>query len=257
MNNRNVSHKVLNGNKTGKYIKTNKFKVYTTQVRWQQYVFRSLFIRLQWYCPHKPLRKGVSKPSKDLRAQGDILAWKQDVGRSHTPASTQFSVCQNMWEYLVPPFNIYCGGTSIIRWGPSGHSVTHPPGKWHSGFKWDKTFASGISISKPNMHTGAVWQCYVILPPRHLRQEVRLKRDSERDCALQTGGNFSFLHFCLCLPSTPTSTRHPAPSPNTHTQMADVLLHHRQTRPRLLTSVNLVSPLLHHIAQSPWHVSLC
>lgn len=131
---------------------------------------------------HKPLWKGVSKPSKDLRVWGDIVAWKQDIRRSHTPASTQFTFWQNMWENLVPPFNIYCGGTSIISGGPSGHSVTHPPGKWHSGFKWDKTFASGISISKLNMHMGAVWRCYVRLqpPPPHLRQEIRLKRDSER-----------------------------------------------------------------------------
>lgn len=137
---------------------------YCTDLLTEEMCFERWFKRLQWYCQHKARRK--AKPSIDLRAWGDILAWKQDIGRSHTPASTQFTICLNMWENLVAPFNIYCGGTSIIIRGPSGHSVTHPPGKWHSGFKWDKTFASGISISKPNMHTGPVWRCYVRLPPR-------------------------------------------------------------------------------------------
>lgn len=147
-----------------------------------------------------------------------------------------------MWENHVPPFDIYSGGTCIISGGPSGHSVIHPPGKWHSGFKWDKTFASGISISKLHFHTGAMWRCYVTPhPPHHLRQEVRLKRDSEMGRATQTGGKSvvfisdSVSHQPLLQFDIHTS------SPNTRAQMADVLPHHHQTRPHLLTSVNLHS----------------
>lgn len=67
-----------------------------------------------------------------------------------------------------PPLSIF---TNIIsERGPWGLSVTHPPGRWHSSFKWDKAFASGISISKVKhvRYTAAVWWRWVWTPPSSL-----------------------------------------------------------------------------------------
>lgn len=122
-----------------------------------------------------------------------------------------------MWENLVPPFNIYCGGTSIIRGGPSGHSVTHPPGKWHSGFKWDKTFASGICISKPNVHTGAVWRCYVRLPslppPAPPKTGGKIKKRQWEGPCLTNRWELQFSSFLFLSPINPflNSTSRPIP----------------------------------------------
>lgn len=93
----------------------------------------------------------------------------------------------------------------------------------------------GLAFQSQTYTWGPRGDAMLDYPPCNLRQEVRLKRDRQRDYALQTGGDSSLLYFCLCLLSTVTSTRHPAPSLNTHTQVADVLLNHHQTRLRLLT----------------------
>lgn len=101
---------------------------------------------------------------------------------------------------LSPPFNIYRGGASIISEGPLGHTVTHPPGKWHSGFKWDMTFAPGISISKRG--------CVTLQPPSHrLSQEVKLKTQSARATPNNRWEDyFSFVPHRPTLISTSTLT---------------------------------------------------
>lgn len=88
-----------------------------------------------------------------------------------------------MWENLVPPFNIYCGGTSIIRGVPQGTlSHTHL-GSDTVALNETRRLHLGLAFQSQTCTRGPCGDAMLDYPPRHLRQGVRLKRDSERDRA--------------------------------------------------------------------------
>lgn len=97
---------------------------------------------------HTPLWKSVLKQRSTMMGRRSLKTGHRKVQNTSLP------LLQEHVGKRHPSLQYLLWGTSIISGGPSGQSVIHPPGKWHSGFKWDKTFASGISISKLNMHMG-------------------------------------------------------------------------------------------------------
>lgn len=121
---------------------------------------------------YKPLWKGV---------------WKQrpkSLGRQSGLKTGHWKVAHSCFHYVYffpkhlgkphPSLQYLLWGASIISEGPSGHSVTHPPGKWHGGFKWDMTFASGIIISK--------WCCVMLHPSPLQKPSQSGGRIKIRDC---------------------------------------------------------------------------
>lgn len=87
-----------------------------------------------------------------------------------------------MWENLVPPFNIYCGGLASLEGVPQGTlSYTHL-GSDTVALNETRHLRLGLAFQSQTCTRGPCGDAMLDYP-RHRRQKVRLKGDSERDHA--------------------------------------------------------------------------
>lgn len=177
--------------------------------------------------------------------------WKQNIRRSHTTTSVQFTFCQSLWEPPHPPSIFTVGELASLEGVPQGTlSHTHL-GSDTVALNETRHLRLGLAFQSQTCTWGRCGDA-VLAYLRHLKQEVRLKGDSERD---QTHRWEIFLHFHLCLHSIFTSISYPDWPPNADSD-GRCSTSSSSNRAHTLWQMS-TSTSLHHIAQYPWNVSQC
>lgn len=161
--------------------------------------------------------------------------WKQNIRRSHTTTSVQFTFCQSLWEPPHPPSIFTVGGLASLEGVPQGTlSHTHL-GSDTVALNETRHLRLGLAFQSQTCTWGRCGDA-VLAYLRHLKQEVRLKGDSERD---QTHRWEIFLYFHLCLHSIFTSISYPDWPPKCWQRWQMLYFIFVKPGPHPVTNVNL------------------